>query len=137
MPTFRATTTGLRARPHGLHAAVRLECANLMKGEIAMRPPHIPFVAAAIALDLGLASVAIAQTRGPTSSVAPGPEAPPSGLGGIGPGRVPVAPGSATTGDTDIERIGPGGGLIAPGPDGSVSGSPLPSIPAQPTPRVR
>jgi hypothetical protein len=74
-----------------------------------MKSPHIPFVAAVVTLSLGLAGVAIAQTRGPTSSVAPGAEMPPFGLGGIGPGRVPVAPGSATTGDTDIERIGPGG----------------------------
>jgi hypothetical protein len=77
-----------------------------------MRPPHIPFAAAVIALGLGLASVASAQTRGPTNSVAPGPEAPPFGLGGIGPGGVPIPPGSAMSGDTDTSRIGPAAALL-------------------------
>ena len=92
-----------------------------MKGETPMRSPHVVIASVLATLLLGLASSAFAQTP-PTSQVAPGADLPAVGLGGIGPGNVPIAPGPAMSNDTGIERIGPGGGLIAPGPAGSVGG---------------
>ena len=99
-----------------------------------MRAPHIPF--AAVAIVLGLATSAIAQTTGPTSPVAPGANVPSVGLGGIVPGGGAVAPG-AEMGGINVERIGPGGSLMAPGPVGSGSGSSILTTPALPQPRVR
>src|SRR5262249_18950982 len=107
-----------------------------MKGEASMRSPHLPFAAAIAAVCFGLAFAALcpgpanaaaAQTAVPPSPVAPGAGTPPFGLGGIGPGNVPVAPGAATTGENDL--IGPGG-RIAPGP-----AAPLVSRPALPRAR--
>jgi hypothetical protein len=107
-----------------------------MKGETPMKAPHIPFVAAIVVLGLGLASAAIAQTAGVTSPVAPGPDVPSIGLGGIGAGGVSIAPGAEMNG-ANIERIGPGGGLVAPGPAGGLGGPPVLTTPALPQPRVR
>ena len=111
-----------------------------------MRSRHIAF--AAVALLLGQATAALAQTTGmappspmappmATAPIAPGADIPATGLGGIGPGGVAIAPGSAAIGDTDIARFGPGGTRLAPGPAGSVSGSPVLSAPAVPGARVR
>jgi hypothetical protein len=104
---------------------------------------HFAFAAALL---LTQATTAIAQTTGMAPLTPPAPPAPPpaftplapggdiptTNLGGIAPGGIPIAPGSAAAGDTYIERIAPGGTRLAPGPAGSVGGSPLLS-----TPRVR
>ena len=90
-----------------------------------------PSFMAAVAL-LSLATAASAQVSSP---VAPGAESSSFG-GGIGPGNVPVAPGTITPGE-DLEQIGPGGTRIAPGPAGSVSGSQLPGTPAVPSRSTR
>ena len=111
-----------------------------------MRSRPIAYVA--VALLLGKATAAGAQTTGiappapmlppmATAPIAPGADIPATSLGGIGPGGVAIAPGSAAIGDTDIARFGPGGTRLAPGPAGSVSGSPVLSAPAVPGARVR
>ena len=101
-----------------------------------MKSLHVLSATMAIGLFLGVATSAGAQTPGtaPTSQFAPGPHAPPYSMGAIGPGNVPIAPGAGVPG---TERIGPGGTLIAPGPAGTVSGSPPMSTPAMPTTRVK
>jgi hypothetical protein len=96
-----------------------------------MKTPHISFVASIGALLLSVASPAVAQ------SIAPGADIPTTGLEAIGPGGVPIAPGSAAIGDTFIGRVAPGGTRLAPGPAGSVGGTPLLSTPAVPGARVR
>jgi hypothetical protein len=103
-----------------------------------MRSPYVLLASAVATVFLGLASAAIAQTAQTlTSPIAPGAAAPTFGLEEIGPSNVPIAPGAATRGDSEIERIGSGGGLIAPGPAGSVSGSSSMGMPAVPsTPSV-
>ena len=100
-----------------------------------MKTPIKLFVAALAALDLAVAGAAMAQTT-VTSPVAPGTDLPSGGFGGIGAGGVSVAPGAATGGTSNLERIGPGGSLIAPGPAGSLGGPPLPSAPAELGPPV-
>jgi hypothetical protein len=104
-----------------------------------MRPQPISLVTAVVALLLGFATAAIAQTAappspmtlGPTSPIAPSADVPAFGLGGIGAGNVPVAPGAAPTGE-NLELIGPGGGRIAPG-----LAAPSVSAPALPRSPVR
>jgi hypothetical protein len=110
---------------------------NAVKGK-AMTASHLRLAALAAGIALHLAAPAAAQTTmAPLSSpIAPGPDSPPYGLGGLGPSNVPIAPGAAMTGDTDIERIGPGGTLLAPGPAGGLGGSQL-GTPALPSRRVR
>jgi hypothetical protein len=89
-----------------------------------MRVVHIPSVTIAVALLVGVATSAIAQTGGSnlTSPIAPGVNVPAGGFGAIGPGNVSIAPGEASIGDTNVERIGPGGTLVAPGMLGNGSG---------------
>jgi hypothetical protein len=104
-----------------------------------MKTSHISFIASITALLLSITAPAVAQTGGvaPTNPIAPGADIPTTGLGAIGPGGVPIAPGSAAIGDTFIGRIAPGGTRLAPGPAGSVGGTPLLSTPAVPGARVR
>src|SRR5262245_13531511 len=92
-------------------------------------------VAALAALDLAVAGAAMAQTT-VTSPVAPGTDLPSGVFGGIGAGGVAVAPGAATGGNSNLERIGPGGSPIAPGPAGSLGAPALPSAPAELAPPV-
>jgi hypothetical protein len=82
---------------------------------------------------LGASVSALAQTEriGPGGvRMAPGPSQPRDFTpGGIGAGRVPVAPGPAAR-DVNVERIGPGGGALAPGPAGNVGTGPTLRTPA-------
>jgi hypothetical protein len=83
-----------------------------------------------------LNEVALAQTIGPGGvPMAPGPSQPRDFTpGGISPGGM-VAPGPAARG-VDIERTGPAGDRLAPGPAGSVSTDPTPRTPVvAPLPR--
>jgi hypothetical protein len=108
-----------------------------MKGETPMRSPHVVIASTLATLLVTLATSAFAQTPPASYPIAPGADLPAVGLGGIGAGNVPIAPGAAMSGDTDIERIGPGGGLIAPGPAGSVGGlTPLTTPVAPSTPSL-
>src|SRR4051812_4644692 len=80
--------------------------------------------------------VALAQTIGPGGvPMAPGPSQPRDFTpGGISPGGR-VAPGAAARG-VDIERPGPAGARLAPGPAGSVSTDPTRPAPVvAPLPR--
>jgi hypothetical protein len=96
-----------------------------------MKSLHTRLLAIMGAMVLG-AGTALAQTGAPTSPIAPGPDIPTFGLGAVGPGNVPIAPGAASSGDLEIERIAPGGARLAPGPAGSVSGSVPLSTPVAP-----
>jgi hypothetical protein len=52
-------------------------------------------------------------------------------MGAIGPAHIPLAPGAAMRRNTEIERIGPGGTLVAPGPAGGLTGTRIgtPAVP--------
>ena len=89
-----------------------------------------------IVVALLLSEGALAQTIGPGGvPLAPGPSQPRDFTpGGISPGGA-VAPGPAARG-VNIERTGPAGDRIAPGPAGSVSTDPTPPRPVvAPLPR--
>jgi hypothetical protein len=101
------------------------------KGTTSMKTSRISFIVSITTLLLSIAAPAVAQT-----AVAPGADVPTTGLGAIAPGGVPIAPGAAAIGDTDIVRVAPGGTRLAPGPAGSL-GTPLLSTPALPGARMR
>jgi hypothetical protein len=77
---------------------------------------------------LGMATLAWAQTIGPGGGpIAPGPSQPHGYTpGGTGPGGVSVAPGPAARG-VNVERVGPGGSILAPPRQSTSSKPPSPS----------
>jgi hypothetical protein len=119
---------------------------EIRKGQESMRPRLLAFIAtlllapAGMAVGQTIAPLALPRSPAPLTPVtplAPGSDIPATGLGSIGPGNVPIAPGAAASDVTGIERFGPGGVQLAPGPAGNVSGSPVLSTPAVPAPRPR
>jgi len=107
-----------------------------------MTDRKLPLImAAAVGLLVGISTAAMGQSLGTipqttgSSVIAPSASGPAYNLGGVGAGNVPLAPGAATVGSGEMERTGPGGGLLAPGPAGNLSGAPLVSSPVLPRTR--
>jgi hypothetical protein len=86
---------------------------------------RMPIVVAVALIGCSLSALGQTERIGPGGvRMAPGPSQPHDFTpGGIGAGRVPVAPGPAAR-DVNVERVGPGGTALAPGPAGSVGTGP-------------
>jgi hypothetical protein len=82
----------------------------------------------ALGLFIGISSGAMAQTT-VTQPIAPGAGLPAGTVGGLSPQNVPIAPGAAAP---TTAQIGPGGVRLAPGPAGSLGGTPLVTTPREP-----